>query len=117
NLRDDMGLSDNDQRHRLVISGWFQAPDYKKNEVQKALRGFQLSYIFTYASRLPFNILLGSDRNFDTNNNDRPAGVGRNTGEGFDFASLDMRLSRRFSLTERFKLDAIVEGFNLFNRA
>ena len=62
------------------------------------LRGFQFGYIFTYASRLPFNVLLGSDRNFDTNNNDRPVGVGRNTGRGFDFASLDLRLSRRFSL-------------------
>ena len=117
NLRDDMGLSDNDQRHRLVISGWFQAPDYKKNGWQKALRGFQLSYIFTYASRLPFNILLGSDRNFDTNNNDRPVGVGRNTGRGFDFASLDMRLSRRFRITERLGLDLLAEGFNLLNRS
>jgi hypothetical protein len=118
NIRDDKGRSDNDQRHRLVISGSFEAPqDGQMDGPKRVIRGFQLSYIFTYASRLPFNILLGSDRNFDTNNNDRPAGVGRNTGEGFDFASLDMRLSRRFSLTERFKLDAIVEGFNLFNRA
>lgn len=83
NLRGDMGLSDNDQRHRLVVSGSFQTPDGKKDGLQKALHGFQLNYIFTYASRLPFNILLGSDRNFDTNNNDRPVGVGRNTGRGF----------------------------------
>jgi hypothetical protein len=76
-----------------------------------------LSYIFTYASRLPFNVLLGSDRNFDTNNNDRPVGVGRNTGAGFDFASLDIRLSRRFRITERVSLEALAEGFNLFNRA
>src|SRR4029453_4920859 len=117
NLRDDMGLSDNDQRHRLVISGWFQAPDYKKNEWQKALRGFQLSYIFTYASRLPFNVLLGSDRNFDTNNNDRPVGVGRNTGQRLDFASLGLRLSKRFPLTERLQLEMVAEGFNLLNRA
>lgn len=116
-LRDDMGLSDNDQRHRLVISGSFQTPEGKADGLQKALHGFQLSYIFTYASRLPFNILLGSDRNFDTNNNDRPVGVGRNTGRGFDFASLDMRLSRRFQITERVGLDVLAEGFNLFNRA
>ncbi len=117
NLRDDMGLSDNDQRHRLVLSGSVQAPEDQKSGWQKTLRGFQLSYIFTYASRLPFNVLLGSDRNFDTNNNDRPVGVGRNTGQGFDFASLDMRLSRRFLVGERVKLDLILEGFNLFNRA
>jgi len=117
NLRDDMGLSDNDQRHRLVISGWLQTPDHEKNGWQKPLRGFQLSYVFTYASRLPFNILLGSDRNFDTNNNDRPVGVGRNTGRGFDYASLDMRLTRRVRITERLDLDLLAEGFNLLNRS
>lgn len=118
NLRDDLGLSDNDQRHRLVISGSIEAPrEANASGFRRALNGFQLSYILTYASRLPFNVLLGSDRNFDTNNNDRPVGVGRNTGQGFDFASLDMRLSRRFRITEHVSLEALAEGFNLFNRA
>src|ERR1051325_1947530 len=102
NIRDDRGLSDNDQRHRLVVSGSLEAPsEANGNGWQRALRGFQFGYIFTYASRLPFNVLLGSDRNLDTNNNDRPVGVGRNTGRGFDFASLDLRLSRTFRITER----------------
>lgn len=117
NLRDDMGLSDNDQRHRLVVSGSFQARDNEKSGVAKAMRGFQLSYIFTYASRLPFNVLLGSDRNLDTNNNDRPLGVGRNTGRGFDFISFDLRLGRRFRINERVALDVLAEGFNIFNRS
>jgi hypothetical protein len=118
NLRDDMGLSDNDQRHRLVVSGSFQeAQKGKAKGLSGALAGFQLSYIYTFASRLPFNVLLGSDRNFDTNNNDRPVGVGRNTGRGFDFASFDLRLSRRFRITERVSLVALAEGFNLLNRA
>jgi hypothetical protein len=105
NIRDDRGLSDNDQRHRLVASGSLEA------------RGFQFGYIFTYASHLPFNVLLGTDRNLDTNNNDRPLGVGRNTGRGFDFASLDLSLRRRFRLTERVDLQLIAEGFNLLNRS
>jgi hypothetical protein len=116
-VRDDRGLSDNDQRHRLVVSGTLEAPHVNASSTfRRALSGFQLGYIFTYASRLPFNILTGNDRNFDTNFNDRPVGVGRNTGRGFDFASLDLRLSRRFSFTERFALETIVEGFNIFNR-
>jgi len=117
NLRDDRGLSDNDQRHRLVVSGSFEAPPNKTKGFHRALSGFQLAYIFTYGSPLPFNVLLGSDRNFDTNNNDRPVGVGRNTGRGFDFASLDLRLSRRFQLTERVDLQLLAEGFNILNRA
>jgi Carboxypeptidase regulatory-like domain/TonB dependent receptor len=118
NIRDDRGLSDNDQRHRLVVSGSVEAPqEGNQNGFQRALRGFQFGYIFTYASRLPFNVLLGSDRNFDTNNNDRPAGVGRNTGRGFDFASLDLRVSRTLKLTERVNLQLRAEGFNVLNRA
>jgi hypothetical protein len=118
NIRDDRGLSDNDQRHRLVVSGSFEAPRQEKaNGLQRALRGFQLGYIFTYGSHLPFNVLLGTDRNLDSNNNDRPLGVGRNTGRGFDFASLDLSLRRRFRLTERMDLQLLAEGFNLLNRA
>lgn len=118
NIRDDRGLSDNDQRHRLVVSGSLEAPqEAKTNSFARALRGFQFGYIFTYGSRLPFNVLQGNDRNLDTNNNDRPLGVGRNTGRGFDFASLDLRLSRRFQLTERVDLQLLAEGFNVLNRA
>jgi hypothetical protein len=118
NIRDDRGLSDNDQRHRLVLSGTLEAPRERNSTgFGRVLDGFQFGYIFTYASRLPFNVLLGSDRNFDGNNNDRPVGVGRNTGRGFDFASLDLRVSRRFRLTERVDLQLLAEGFNVLNRA
>jgi hypothetical protein len=118
NLREDMGRSDNDQRHRLVVSGSFQAPQKDEQQgLRRALHGFKLTYIYSYSSRLPFNVLQGSDRNQDTNNNDRPVGVRRNTGRGFDFAALDMRLSRRFRLSERIGLELLAEGFNLFNRA
>jgi hypothetical protein len=118
NLRDERGLSDNDQRHRLSLSGTFEVPQTKSGTfARRALEEFQLSYIFTYASRLPFNIQTGTDRNFDTNANDRPLGTGRNTGRGFDFASLDLRLSRKFNLTERARLEVIAEGFNMLNRA
>jgi hypothetical protein len=108
NLRDERGLSDNDQRHRLTLSGSFEMPA-KPNDpsaFRRALENFGLSYIFTYASALPFNIQTGTDRNNDTNANDRPFGVGRNTGRGFDFASLDLRLSRKFRLTERVRIEA-----------
>jgi hypothetical protein len=118
NLRDDRGLSDNDQRHVLAISATLAAPE-SANAVawQRILAGFQLNPIFRYGSALPFNIVTGGDRNNDTNTNDRPIGVGRNTGKGFDFASFDLRLSRRIRFTEHVGLEVIAEGFNLFNRA
>lgn len=117
-IRDDQGLSDNDQRHRLTISGTLEAPESKNGSAfRRFTGGFQLSYIFTYSSPLPFNIQTGADRNNDTTINDRPAGVGRNTGRGFNFASLDLRLSRKLMFGERFSLEAIAEAFNALNRA
>lgn len=117
NVRDERGLSDNDQRHRLTVSGSLEVPRASGDSLfQRAFEGLGLNCIFTYASALPFNIQTGSDRNFDTNFNDRPAGVGRNTGRGFDFASLDLRLSKRFRFTEHFGIEAIAESFNTLNR-
>jgi hypothetical protein len=118
NLRGERGLSDNDQRHRLSVSGMFEAPRSSGDSIaRRAVEGLGFSYIFTYASELPFNIVAGADRNFDTNFNDRPAGVGRNTGRGFDFASLDLRLSKRFRVTERLAIEAMAESFNTLNRS
>ncbi|HWW76756.1 MAG TPA: carboxypeptidase regulatory-like domain-containing protein, partial [Pyrinomonadaceae bacterium] len=87
NLRDERGLADNDQRHRLALSGSFDAPSAVGGDtaLRRALSGLRLSYVFQYGSPLPFNVVTGTDRNSDTNVNDRPAGVGRNTGRGFDF--------------------------------
>jgi hypothetical protein len=110
-LRDDRGLSDNDQRHRFVLSGV-----YTTSARRPLLAGWQLSYIVSYTSALPFNIQTGTDRNNDTNVNDRPAGVGRNTGRGFSAASLDTRLSRSFRLRDRVTLEVMAEAFNTMNR-
>jgi hypothetical protein len=41
--------------------------------------------------------------------------IGRNVGAGPDFLNLSGRLSRNFKVTERLRLQAIAEGFNLTN--
>ncbi len=118
NLRDERGLGDNDQRHVLAVSGTLALTETGQAKTwRRVLTGFQLSPIFRYGSALPFNIVTGADRNNDTTVNDRPLGVGRNTGVGFDFASFDLRLSRRIRFTERVGVEVLAEGFNLFNRA
>src|SRR4030095_15789088 len=62
NLRDERGLSDNDQRHRLTISGTISTPHQPSaTTLRKLINDLQLSYIFTYNSKLPFNILTGND--------------------------------------------------------
>jgi hypothetical protein len=111
----DKGPSDNDERHRLVVSG----------TIARGLRGFQLGWVYSYASAAPFNIVTGVDNNGDTTINDRPAGVGRNSGrmpcfgnlaETCGTATFDVRLSRAIRLGEG-RLDLMLEAFNLFNRA
>ena len=41
--------------------------------------------------------------------------IGRNAGAGFDFFSLNARLSRTFAVTERVKVEGIAEAFNALN--
>ncbi len=114
NLRDERSLSLNDQRHRFVFSGTSLLPQ-PSGAWAKVLGGFQLSYLFSYGSAQPFNVQTGNDRNNDTNVNDRPVGVGRNTGIGFNSATFDARLSRIFRW-EPVQMEVLVEAFNAFNR-
>jgi carboxypeptidase family protein/TonB-dependent receptor-like protein len=102
----ERGRSDNDQRHRLSLSGTLTMPSH-----------WMLSYIASYASALPFNIQLPNDRNGNGVFNDRPKGVGRNTGRGFDCGTLDLRLSRTFPVSGRVSIETLVDAFNVLNRA
>ncbi len=114
----ERGRSDNDQRHRLTLSGTLTSPTGPAASVwQRLSHNWMFSYIYTYTSALPFNIQIPTDRNGDTNFNDRPAGVGRNTGEGFDYQSLDLRLSRAFPLPGGVSVEALIDAFNVLNRA
>lgn len=104
-VRADWGRSDNDQRHRVSLGG-----------TTRPMAGIVLASVFSYGSAPPFNIQTGTDRNNDTNANDRPAGVGRNTGEGFDHATLDLRASRAFAVGHGHRVELLVDAFNLLNR-
>jgi hypothetical protein len=117
-IRGEWGPADNDQRNRLVMSGTAEVPAATgAGALRRAVGGLRLAGVFSYGSALPFNITTGNDRNNDTNANDRPVGVGRNSGRGFAFASLDLRVSRLLALGPRASLEAMVEGFNVVNRA
>jgi carboxypeptidase family protein len=112
NLSMDRGLSEFDERHKVVIAGVFDSP-WKQN----ILSGFQLAPIFTYHSGLPFNLLAGGAVNGDNHiTNERPLGAPRDTGLGPDFYNFDMRLSWRHKLGEKANVQLTAEGFNLANR-
>ena len=68
NLALDRGLSEFDQRHKVVIAGVFDSP-WKET----ILSGFQLAPIFTYTSGHPFNLLAGGEVNGNGHTtNERP---------------------------------------------
>lgn len=111
NLSIERGLSDFDQRHKFVVAAVVDSP--WKNA---ALSGFELAPIIRYNSGHPFNLLAGADVNGDRHStNDRPIGAGRNTGLGPDYTDFDMRISRRFKVSERANLQLVAEGFNIAN--
>ncbi len=118
-MRGERSLSDFDQRHKVVVSGVFETP-WKNDCADMAdcvFGGFTVAPILRYNSSHPFNLLAGTDVNGDRHpTNDRPVGSPRNTGIGPDFLTFDMRIARRISFGERFAVQLIAEGFNLFNR-
>ncbi|HKW56215.1 MAG TPA: TonB-dependent receptor [Candidatus Acidoferrum sp.] len=110
-LAADRGLSEFDQRHKVVIAGVFDSP--WKNPI---LAGFQLAPIFTYNSGHPFNLLAGGEVNGDNHTtNERPIGAGRDTGRGPDFTNFDIRLTWQHKVGEKAALKFTAEGFNIAN--
>jgi len=110
----DWGPSDNDQRQRVVLSGAID-PGQVMGSAHPAVRGWALSWVYAYSSAPPFNVQTGGDRNNDTNVNDRPPGIGRNSERGFDSSTLDIRFGRRFD-AGRASIELSVDAFNVLNR-
>ena len=130
-VRRDWGRSDNDQRHRLVVSASAHTPTGPTRSAWAHLwHGFQASTMLQYYSSLPFNIVSGvtsrqgtagrpfadgsaSTANFDVRAVDF---IPRNAGTGSDFFSLGLRISRSFRLRGGTQIQGLVEAFNLTNR-
>jgi hypothetical protein len=121
NVRDDRGLSSFNVGHRLSISSLIDSPFQNvagQPFYRRILANFYVSPILTARSGFPFNIVTGLDINRDLNPNDRPFGIGRNTGLGPNFFAADLRVGRKFPFgaDSSRSVEAIVDTFNLFNR-
>lgn len=128
----DWGRSDNDQRHRVVVSGSIKSPSAPATTLWQHLsHGFQVSSMLQYYSALPFNIVSGvnslqgtagrpfADGTVATANFDvRTARmIPRNAGVGNDFFTMSLRASRVFGLGGGRSVEGMVEAFNLTNRS
>jgi hypothetical protein len=127
---EDRSRSDDDQRHRVIFDASVHSPTSPAHgAVDHLSHGWRLGGILQYYSTLPFNIVTGTTSLQGTTLRPCVGGVltlscrqalpgtviGRNAGIGFDFFSLNARLSRTFSLTDRVKLEGIAEAFNALN--
>ncbi|PWT80391.1 MAG: hypothetical protein C5B57_12340 [Blastocatellia bacterium] len=115
----ERGASLQDQRHRLVLSGLYEAP-----------HAISFSTILTVASGRPYNILAGADLNGDGDGgtipgpdraravlSDPSTSIPRDSGRLPAQASLDLRVTKQLGLGGRRTIDAIFEVFNVFNKA
>ena len=116
--RAERGPAINDHRHRLVVSGVARLPG-----------DLIVAGILNVQSGTPYNILAGVDLNGDgdgggfpsdrprRNPGDETTSIGRNAGRFPARSTVDLRVTRRFPLTDRMSAELIGEVFNLLNRA
>ncbi|MBI2679318.1 MAG: TonB-dependent receptor [Candidatus Koribacter versatilis] len=114
----ERSVSSIDQRSRFAVSWvWAPTPFHRDRPILKLLlNDWTVAGTVTYGSGRPFNARIVGDANRDTNSsNDRLPGVSRNSFYGPDYASADLRLTRRIFLHDRITVDALVESFNVLN--
>src|SRR5271163_667231 len=103
--------SNQDVRQRFVTNFSIEGPK------DSLLRNFTFSNIITLQTPRPFTLFVGFDANGDTNPvTDRVGTAPRNSYYGDDLYAWDLRVSRYFQFRERYRLDLMVDAFNVLNR-
>ena len=121
-LNTERSLSTFDVRNNFVVSGVFQSP-FKggagHNFASRALADMTFSPSIFIRSGIPFTIRTGTDINGDTRSGtDRLFYIGRNTGIGPNYRSVNARLAKsfRFGAESPKRIEISADGSNLFNR-
>ncbi|HMY73532.1 MAG TPA: hypothetical protein PLQ88_17080, partial [Blastocatellia bacterium] len=108
-LTPDYNYSNLDQRHQFLFNSVFFLP-----------YGFEVAASSRINSGRPLNAVVGSDRNGDGTNNDRPYSAfgvpfKRNAFRNRPFYNVDSRIQKRFKFGETRGLVFSAEFFNMFN--
>jgi hypothetical protein len=115
----ERGPSVTDQRNRLAFS-WITEPRpfHRGHEMLGALfNNWKFAGVTTYGSGRPINATVSGDPNQDDNSsNDRLPGARRNSFLGPDYATTDVRLTRKVFATDHCRFELGAEVFNAFNR-
>lgn len=113
----DKGYSTSDQRHTFVMSLVARPQfNFPNRTLRYLFKHNQFGIIATANSGETFNIISSLDLNGDgVLTSDRPVGIKRNSGKTPPQFNADLRYSRFFNFTERYKLEVFGEFQNLFN--
>jgi hypothetical protein len=103
----DKGPSDLSVAHTFQLNGLLELPwQFQVSGIFRTQSGFQ----FSRTAKSPEDTV--GDGTFNLIDH----GPGRNAFTAPPFVNLDLRLTKRFNITERVKLHALFEFFNVFNR-
>ncbi len=114
----DAGPSNFDIRHRFVASAVWSPTFYKgdRNSIGNyILNGWTLSPIINYFSGSPFSATVSGQSLNGTNGGNFFPLLGRNSERLPSLTNIDLRLSKRFRVTETTSLEFLAEAFNLLN--
>jgi len=121
-LLTDRSLSAFDIRHNFVVSGVIESP-FKAGPdhsfVSRMLADISISPSIFIRSGIPFTLRTGTDINADTRGGtDRLFTIGRNTGIGPNYRSVNARISKAFHLKadSPLRIDVSADFSNIFNR-
>jgi len=105
----DKGPSDLSVDHTFQLNGLLQLPwQLQVSGIFRAQSGFHFSRAAL--------ALEDPDGDGTFNSIDHGAGAGRNAFTAPPYVNLDLRVGKRFNITERVRLEALFEFFNVFNR-
>lgn len=119
NFEADRTVGNNDQRHRLVVSGIYDTNGFDKLQgvMRTLVKNWSFSVILTAQSGQPYTARVGAvDLNGDGNTrNDIAPGTVRNQFRLPSIVTFDPRIAREIPIGPA-RLQLIWEAFNLFNR-
>jgi hypothetical protein len=125
NLRYDKGLSALNFPHKVLATvAWSPTPHSDRRWVRTAIRNWTVAPIFIETSGRPYSLdIFGGTRLSGGHESINGSGgavylptVGRDTLRLPDSSHLDIRVSRALRVTERLRMRATAEVFNLTNR-